>query len=103
MRPLLAFAVLVATLAGCTPEIPVKPQFGTSASKPIGAIPPEFAAFDNYNPAISALLADQICATPYVLEVEKTTPAVPGAIVAATGRCRTYAPFFTSSNELTGR
>ena len=58
--------VLVAPLvAGCTPYIPERLDFGTSAAAPTGDIPPEFAAFNNYDPAVNPVLATQICATPY--------------------------------------
>lgn len=96
MRSLLAFAPLlvcasVAVLAGgCTPTIPVKPAFGTSALEPYANLPPEFAAFNNYDPRVNALLADQLCATPYVPRVYQTAEAVPGRIVGATGQCRRY-------------
>jgi hypothetical protein len=92
MRTLPALALTVLLVAGCTPYIPVKDAFGTSALKPTGTIPPEFAEFNNYNPQINPLLADQICATPYVLQVKQSAEAAPGEIVTATGRCQTYAP-----------
>ena len=67
MRHLFALgllSVLGANLCGgCTPYIPVKDDFGTSALKPTGNIPPEFAEFNNYDPRVNALMADQICAT----------------------------------------
>src|SRR6266850_7600358 len=70
MRHLFALgllSVLGANLCGgCTPYIPVKDDFGTSALKPTGNIPPEFAEFNNYEPGVNALLADQICATVYI-------------------------------------
>jgi hypothetical protein len=97
MRSLFTLIFLLVLLGGCVPEIPVKPEFGVSAQRPTGNIPPEFAAFNNYQPGVDALLADQICATPYVQEVEKTAPAAPGQIVSATGRCEPYTPFFDSS------
>jgi hypothetical protein len=94
MRPLLACAVLAFLVGGCVPEILVKPEFGTSALKPTGDLPPEFAAFNSYDTGINPLLARQMCATPYIPEVEHTAEAVPGEVVAATGWCQTYAPFF---------
>jgi hypothetical protein len=103
MRSPLAFAILVVLLGGCVPEIPVKPQFGTSALRPEGNIPPEFAAFNNYQAGVNPLLAGQVCTTPYILEVERTAPAVPGELVTATGRCQTYAPFLFDPNQQTGR
>jgi hypothetical protein len=92
MRTLPVFALTCLLIASCTPYIPVKDAFGTSGSKPTGTIPPEFAEFNNYDPQVNALLADQICATPYALQVEQSAQAAPGEIVAITGRCQTYAP-----------
>lgn len=90
MRLFPALALLSLLIAGCTPAIPVEDGFGTSVLKPVGTIPPEFAAFNNYDPRVSALQADQLCATPYTLQVEKSLEAAPGQIVAARGRCQTY-------------
>lgn len=103
MRQLFALSVLFVVLGGCVPEIPVKPAFGTSAQQAAGSIPPEFAAFNNYAPGVNRLLADQICATPYIAEVQHTAAAVPGKIVAATGRCQTYAPFLADPNAPMGQ
>jgi hypothetical protein len=97
MRPVLVLALCLPLLGGCLPQIPVKPQFGTSALRPTGNIPPEFAAFNNYRAGQNPLLDQQMCTTPYVVEVERTAPAVPGEIVSATVRCETYAPFFAGS------
>ena len=36
------------------------------------------------------VLADQICATPYQPETDKSLTAAPGEIVAARGRCQRY-------------
>jgi hypothetical protein len=91
MRHLPAFALTCLLIAGCTPYIPVRDEFSTSALKPTGTIPPEFAEFNNYNPQVDPLLADQICATPYERQVLKSAEAAPGEIVDATGRCQTYA------------
>lgn len=91
MRALTALALLSLIGAGCTPNIPVKADFGTSALTPSGTIPPEFALFNNYDPRVNALLADQVCATPYIPEVDKQLAAAPGEIIAATGRCSRYA------------
>ena len=85
------FALTCLLIAGCTPYIPVRDEFSTSALKPTGTIPPEFAEFNNYNPQVDPLLADQICATPYERQVLKSAEAAPGEIVDATGRCQTYA------------
>jgi hypothetical protein len=94
MRHLFALgllSVLGANLyGGCTPYIPVKDDFGTSALKPTGNIPPEFAEFNSYDPGVNALLADQICATEYVPFAEKSLRASPGELIAGEGRCRPY-------------
>ena len=45
-----ALALTCLLIAGCTPYIPVKDEFSTSALKPTGTIPPEFAEFNNYDP-----------------------------------------------------
>ena len=96
MRALLALLALVgpALIAGCTPYIPVKDDFGTSALAPAGDIPPEFAEFNVYDPGVNRLLADQICATPYQLLEEKTLGAAPGRLVQARGRCVTHIPLY---------
>ena len=94
MRAFLAVVLVVCGLAGCTPYIPVKPGFGTSALVPVGDIPPEFAQFNNYDPSVNGLLAYQLCATPYQPYVEKSVGAVPGGLVQAYGRCRNHVPLF---------
>lgn len=99
MRTFSAFALLFLLVAGCTPYIPVKDAFGVSALKPTGTIPPEFAEFNNYDPRVDTLLADQICATPYEPQVEQSAEAVPGEIVAATGRCQPYADTLYNLNR----
>jgi hypothetical protein len=84
-------SVLLANLAGgCTPYIPVEDAFTTSALRPTGNIPPEFAEFNNYDPEVNALLTDQICATPYIPLEEKSLRASPGELITETGRCRPY-------------
>jgi hypothetical protein len=84
-------SVLLANLAGgCTPYIPVEDSFTASALKPTGNIPPEFAEFNNYDPEVNGLLADQSCATPYIALQEKSLRASPGELIAETGRCRPY-------------
>ena len=90
MRPLFALMCFSAVLGGCTPFIPVVDTFGTSALKPTGNIPPEFAEFNNYDPSVNALLADQVCAAPYILATEKSVRATPGELVAQGGRCELY-------------
>ncbi len=102
MRSLLAFALFPVLLGGCTPEIPVKPDFGTSALLPTANIPPEFAAFNNFDGAINPLLAGQLCATPYVRQIEATTPAVPGMLVTMRAQCQNYAPSLDNSNRQGG-
>ena len=96
MRALLAVVLLSAVAAGCTPYIAVKDDFGTSALAPPagtgGAIPPEFAEFNAYDPAVNSLLADQICATPYQPIDEQFLGASSGRLVAAHGRCQTHIP-----------
>jgi hypothetical protein len=99
MRFPLAFAIPLLLLGGCVPEIAVKPDFATSALQPTGDIPPEFAAFNNYQSGVNPLLAKQICATPYIPQVVQTAAAVPGTLVAATGRCQNYAPFVYDPNS----
>ena len=84
-------SVFLANLpGGCTPYIPVEDAFTTSALKPTGNIPPEFAEFNNYAPEVNALLADQVCATPHIPLQEKSLRAAPGELIAETRRCRPY-------------
>ena len=85
-------ALVLLTLAGCTPFIPVKDDVGTSALVPAGDIPPEFAEFNVYSPAVNPLLADQLCATPYQALEDKSIGASPGRLVVARGRCQTHIP-----------
>ena len=96
MPALLALVLLSAIMAGCTPYIPVKEDFGTSALAPPldprGSIPPEFAEFNAYNPAVNGLLADQLCATPYQPVDEKVLGSASGRLVEARGRCQTHIP-----------
>ena len=92
MRGYLALVLLTAIVAGCTPYIPVKDDFGTSALAPAGDIPPEFAEFNFYNPGINTLLADQICATPYIMLEDKSIGATPGRLVQGRARCQTHIP-----------
>jgi hypothetical protein len=77
-------------LQGCTPFIPIKNAFGTSAVKPTGNIPPEFLEFNNYDPRANAVIADQMCATPYVLNAERSLRATPGELVEWSGLCEPY-------------
>jgi len=92
MRALLALALLGVVTSGCTPFIPVKDDFATTALAPTGDIPPEFAEFNAYNPGVNALLAYQICATPYEKLQDRVLGAAPGEIIEARGRCRTHVP-----------
>jgi hypothetical protein len=94
MRAFLALVLLSGLVAGCTPYIPVKPGFGTSALVPVGDIPPEFAEFNNFEPGVNRLLANQVCATPYQLYEEKAIHVIPGQMVQAYGRCRNHVPLF---------
>ena len=94
MRSFLAAFLLLPAAAGCTPYIPVKDDFGTSALAPAGDIPPEFAEFNVYDPAVNGLLADQLCATPYQPLEEKSLGAASGRLVQARGRCQTHIPLF---------
>lgn len=84
--------------AGCTPEIPVKDEFGVSALRAIGTIPPEFVEFNRYDPRLNGLLSDQICATRYQPETIKSLEAAPGDILEAQGRCATYRLTLTGSD-----
>ena len=81
-------------VTACTPFIPVKDDFGTSATAPAGDAPPEFAEFNAYNPGVNPLLADQLCATPYEPLDEKNVAASGGRIVQAKGRCATHRALF---------
>ena len=92
---ILSAALLVgAGVAACTPFIPVKDDFGVSATVPAGDIPPDYADFNAYNPAVATLLTDQVCATPYVPLEDKNIAASGGRILQAKGRCATHRPFF---------
>ncbi|MFZ3234586.1 MAG: hypothetical protein WA417_19295 [Stellaceae bacterium] len=94
MRRSSALLLLCLVAAGCTPYLPIKDEFGVSALRATGEIPPEFAAFNRYEPRVNALLAEQVCATPDRTEAVKALEAVPGEILAAQVRCQTYKPFF---------
>ena len=94
MRVLSALLLLSLAAVGCTPFIPVKDDFGTSALAPAGDIPPEFAEFNAYDPGINPLLADQLCATPQQAVEEKNIAAAGGRIIQARSRCATHVPFW---------
>jgi hypothetical protein len=93
MRLLLVLALVSPLVAGCTPYIPEKLDFGTSAAVPVGAIPPEYAEFNAYDPNVNALLAQQICATAYQPGDVAVNDASPGQLVTAHGRCAIHTPF----------
>ena len=90
MRISLYLAFPAALLAGCTPYTPIKDDFTTSAAKPVGNIPPEFLEFNSYDPQVNAFVTDQMCATPYILNTEKSLRATPGEFVTWTGLCEPY-------------
>ena len=94
MRPLFALAVVSALLAGCTPYLPMKADFATSGLAPTGDIPPEYAAFNAYEPAVGAVLADQICATEFRPRETVILDAEPGQLVTTRGTCATHQPIF---------
>ncbi|MGE5269453.1 MAG: hypothetical protein ACM3JG_07240 [Thiohalocapsa sp.] len=88
----MSIGLVALALCACTPAIPFKDDFGTSALVPIGDIPPEFAEFNNLDPAVNDLVATQMCATPYQLREAKTLAASSGRMVQAIGRCQTHIP-----------
>jgi len=92
VRAVLVLVLLSGLAAACTPYIPVKPGFGTSALTPVGDIPPEYGEFNNYDPEINRLLSTQICATPY--QVYEAIDAIPGRLLQSYGRCRNHVPLF---------
>jgi hypothetical protein len=92
MRIAVALVVLPVLFAGCTPAIPVKTDFGTSALAPAGDASGEFSQFNAYDPAVGPLVADQLCATTYTPVAQKTIDAAPGEIVEGRGVCRTHVP-----------
>jgi hypothetical protein len=94
MRAASFLAIFCLLAAGCTPNIPVKPEFGISALQTTGDTPPEFLEFNRYDPRLNPVLADQMCATPPTTEVVKALDAVPGEILAAQAKCARYQPWF---------
>jgi len=92
MRLIVVFVLVAPLVAGCTPYLPAKGDFGTSALAPTGDIPEEYAAFNAYNPGINPLLARQICATSYQPLEEDVVDAAPGKLVEARGTCATHRP-----------
>ena len=95
MRISSALVLLLLFAAGCTPNIPVEPAFGVSSLNAIGPIPPEFAAFNRYDPRVNMLLAEQMCTTPYDVQVIKALDAAPGEIETMQAECRIYQPWFS--------
>lgn len=92
MRWVVAVVLVAPLFAGCTPYLPAKGDFGTSALVPAGDIPGEYAEFNAYNPGINPLLARQICATTYQPLEEDLVGATPGKLVEARGLCATHQP-----------
>lgn len=90
MRFAIVIAVVPFLLAGCADRIPLKTGFATTALTPSGDIPPEFAAFNNYDPGVGAVVAGQLCAGPDRLAEQKDLPAVPGKLVYDDWRCPRY-------------
>jgi len=93
MRVSIAFALLSLIAVGCTPNIPVVPSFDVSALQATGEIPPEFAAFNRYDPRVNPLLAAQVCTTPYQTQVVRALAAVPGEILDEQAFCETWYPY----------
>jgi hypothetical protein len=94
MRLLFTLALLTPLLAGCTPYIPEKVDFGTSAAVPKGDLPPEYAGFNAYDAGVNPLLASQICATSYQPGDVAASDASPGKLVVAHGTCAPHTPLF---------
>ena len=90
MRLFFVLALPAVLSTACTPFIPIEDAFSTSALKPTGNIPPEFAEFNRYDPLANAVVSDQMCATPYILDAEKSLRATPGEFIAWSGRCEQY-------------
>jgi hypothetical protein len=92
MRLLFALVLVSPLVAGCTPYIPIKADFGTSAAVTKGDIPPEYAGFNAYDAGVNPLLANQICATEYQPRDVSVSGASPGQLVTAHGTCATHVP-----------
>ena len=90
MRLFFVLALPAALSSACTPFIPIKDAFSTSAVKPTGNIPPEFAEFNRYDRQVNAVVSDQMCTTPFLLDTEKSQRATPGEFIAWSGRCEQY-------------
>jgi hypothetical protein len=87
MRSLLVLVLVAPLVVSCTPYIPERLDFGTSAAVPKGDIPPEYAGFNNFDPAVNEVMANQICATSYQPRQVTTADAAPGQLVTTTGAC----------------
>ncbi len=92
MRWFYALMLAAPLVAGCTPYIPAKYDFGTSAAVPKGDIPPEYARFNAYDANVNPVLAKQICATSYLPNDVTTADASPGQLVTAHGSCAPHRP-----------
>ena len=92
MRPFVALALTLPLLAGCTPYMAMRTDFGTSALAPAGDIPPEFAAFNAYDTGLNLVLAAQLCATNFQPQETAITDAQPGQLVTTRGNCATHIP-----------
>jgi len=92
MRKFAISALALAVVGGCTPYIPLKTDFGTSAAVTKGDIPPEYVGFNAYDPGVNPLMAQQICATSYQPSDVRTNAASPGELVTAHGTCATHQP-----------
>jgi hypothetical protein len=92
MRLIFALMLVGPLAAGCTPYMPLKTDFGTSAAVPKGDIPPEYAGFNAYDPSVNGLLANQICATKYHPSDVTVSDASPGQLVTAHGTCAPHVP-----------
>jgi hypothetical protein len=92
MRLLFAIALVGLLVASCTPYIPEKLDFGTSAAVAKGPVPPDYAGFNAYDPTINGVLAQQICATAYRPGDVATNDASPGQLVTAHGTCAVHQP-----------
>lgn len=93
MRFPYVLVLTAACLASCTPYIPAKLDFGTSAAVPKGDLPPEYARFNAYDANVNPMLANQICATSYQPGDVTTADASPGQLVTAHGTCAPHRPF----------
>ena len=100
MRLVPVLVLLPLLLAGCADHIPLKTGFDTSALKPVAEIPPEFAEFNNYDPGVNRLVADQLCAQPHIRLAEKNLPAEPGELVADHWRCWPYVTRFHAATGI---